>query len=115
MDKRLKKSFNIDSSEQKQGTLDVVSNVGADEQKSLSEGERVTLIGNVIIGLSVACAIIGMLVYGRVEIATSYTIQTQWVFAVIVYCLWGGLNGAFFGYLLSKVGRVLQHLESSKM
>ena len=77
-----------------------------------SEGGTASMIGNAITWLSLAAAILCIFMFGRVEVPSGmYSSKTQWNAALISIFAGAGVNGMFFGYLLSKVGSVLSHLE----
>ena len=78
-----------------------------------SEGSTASNIGNALIWLSLVAAVVCIFVYGRVEIPDGiYNTREVWSPLIVLACIASGLNGAFFGYLLSKVGSVLRHLEN---
>ena len=79
-----------------------------------SEGDTASFIGNAIIWLSLVGAAICVFAFGRIEVPTGlYGTETRWNSLLITIFITGGLNGAFFGYLLAKVGSVLKKLEQS--
>lgn len=79
-----------------------------------SEGSTASLIGDMIIVLSAISAVVCIMAFGRVEVPNGlYSTQTQWSPLLVSVYIAAGLNGMFFGYLLSKVGSVLKHLEKS--
>lgn len=80
-----------------------------------SEGDTASFIGNAIMWLSLISAAICVFALGRVEVPDGlYSTATRWNSLLITIFIASGLNGAFFGYLLAKVGSVLKRLESSR-
>jgi hypothetical protein len=62
--------------------------------------------------LSFIGAAICVFSFGRIEVPSGmYSTETQWSPLLVSVYIAGGLNGMFFGYLLSKVGSVLRRLE----
>ena len=83
-------------------------------ENPLSEGDYTSMIGQALIWLSLASAVICVFAFGRVEIpsVSEYSSPEKvWNASTVIACITVGLNGAFFGFLLSKVGSVLKHLE----
>lgn len=81
-----------------------------------SEGDVAKIIGTLIIYLSIISAAICIFAFGKIEIQDSlYSTRTVWSPTLIGIFVAGGINGAFFGYLLSKVGSVLKHLEAIRV
>ncbi len=80
-----------------------------------SEGEYTSMIGQAIIWLSLAGAVICILMFGKIEVAQGlYSTKTIWSSSLITAYAVAGVNGAFFGFLLSKVGSVLVRLDQLK-
>ncbi len=75
----------------------------------LEEGETAARIGNVIIWLSLFGSLICVFGFGRVSGA--YGEKAVWNGVLVTMFIAAGLNGAFFGYLLSKVGSILIRLQ----
>ncbi|WP_298581277.1 hypothetical protein [uncultured Luteimonas sp.] len=76
------------------------------------EGETAKLIGTVILWLSVIAGIMTAFFFGRVTVPKGpYSTEEVWNSTIVIFCIAAGLNGAFFGYLLSKVGSVLIRLQ----
>lgn len=82
------------------------------DSQMVSEGRMVSKIGTAIIWLSLIASVICVLAFARVE--ADYGAYGKKVelnsFLVSIYAA-AGLNGMFFGYLLSKVGSILTILE----
>lgn len=78
----------------------------------MSEGRLASGIGVAIMWTSVAAALVCIFAFGRIEIPYgTYGTKRVWSPAVVITCIGLGVNGVFFGFLLSKVGSALQHLE----
>lgn len=84
----------------------------ASPQRASSEGSVASAIGDAIMVLSFIGAAICVFSFGRIEVPSGmYSTETQWSPLLVSVYIAGGLNGMFFGYLLSKVGSVLRRLE----
>lgn len=84
-------------------------------EEVLSEGEYTSMIGQAIIWLSLAGAAICIFMFGKIEVAEGlYSTKTIWSSSLITAYAVAGVNGAFFGFLLSKVGSVLVRLDQLK-
>lgn len=115
MDKRFHKSLKKNETEivpQSNPKLDNSIQTTASHFEITTEGGTVTVIGNVIIWLSFTSSIISIFIFGKVENDTGYIVTSKWLVGIVVYCILAGLNGVLFGYLLSKVGKILSHLEA---
>lgn len=82
------------------------------EELEGSEGATVIIIGNTLIAISILISVISVFVLGKGKVDTGYLTISKWQPAVVFYCIIGGFNGVFCGFLLSKVGRILSHLEA---
>lgn len=70
-------------------------------------------IGNAVIWLSLIASIVCVFTLGRITIPDGlYGTKQIWSSTLVAAFLAAGLNGAFFGYALAKIGSVLKHLES---
>ena len=82
----------------------------------MSEGNFVSMVGTVIIVASVIAASVCILVFGRVQVPYGpYESRTEWSSTLVACFAAAGINGAFFGFLLDKVGSVLCHLEGTSV
>lgn len=82
------------------------------QSPSMTEGQLASAIGVAIIWISIAAAVVCIFAFGRLEVPYgAYGIRKIWSPSIIIACIGLGLNGVFFGYLLSKAGSALQHLE----
>ena len=77
-----------------------------------TEGDYAALIGQAIIWLSIVGAAICIFLFGQYELPDGpYSTKKVWNTTLIGFYVASGLNGVFFGFLLSKIGSVLKHLE----
>jgi len=78
-----------------------------------TEGDYASVIGNSVIWFSLISAAVCVFAFGRVEMPGRYGITTEnhWNIILVSIYMGAGLNGAFFGYLLAKVGSILKRLE----
>lgn len=77
-----------------------------------TEGDYAALIGQAIIWLSIVGAAICIFLFGQYELPDGpYSTKKVWNATLIGFYVASGLNGVFFGFLLSKIGSVLKHLE----
>lgn len=79
-----------------------------------SESGMVAIVGNMVIVLSIICAIAGIFFLGKTEVDAGIyysDTRTEWSLAVIFACIATGISGCVFGYLIKKLGSVLRHLE----
>lgn len=80
-----------------------------------TEGDYAALIGQAIIWLSIVGAAICIFLFGQYELPDGpYSTKKVWNTTLIGFYVASGLNGVFFGFLLSKIGSVLKHLERFK-
>lgn len=80
-----------------------------------TEGDYAALIGQAIIWLSIVGAAICIFLFGQYELPDGpYSTKKVWNTTLIGFYVASGLNGVFFGFLLSKIGSVLKHLERLK-
>lgn len=69
-------------------------------------------LGRVLIWLSIVSSIVCVSVYGRARVPGGlYGSEIVWSSTLVMAFIAAGLNGVLFGFLLSKVGSVLKHLE----
>lgn len=81
----------------------------------LTEGDYTSIIGQGIIWLSIVSAAICAFVFGQVEVPDGlYSTKKVWNATLVGLYVAPGLNGVFFGFLLSKIGSVLKRLDSLK-
>ena len=83
-----------------------LSNDPYENSTPISESHTATVIGNAVLWGSLASAAACVFFLGRGPEGEG------WNGLLVSIYLASGLNGAFFGYLLSKVGSVLKHLEA---
>lgn len=84
-------------------------------EEMLSEGEYTAMIGQAIIWLSLIGAAACIFMFGRIEISEGlYSTKTAWSSSLVTMYAVAGVNGAFFGFLLSKIGSVLSRLDQLK-
>lgn len=89
--------------------------VTAGDGAPTTEGDYATFIGQAIIWLSIAGAAICILLFGQYEFPDGpYNTKKVWNIPLIGQYVVFGLIGVFFGFLLSKIGSVLKHLERLK-
>lgn len=82
---------------------------------ALTEGDYTSMIGQGIIWLSIASAAICAFLFGQVEIPDGlYSTKKVWNTTLVGLYVASGLNGVFFGFLLSKIGSVLKRLDGLK-
>lgn len=88
---------------------------GLATESPMSEGDYTSIIGKAIIWLSIAASGICLFVFGRVQVpAGLYGTETVWSTALVMSVIAAGIDGIFFGFLLTKVGSVLRHLEQQR-
>jgi hypothetical protein len=77
-----------------------------------TESVTASFIGNAVIWLNLLSAIACIVAFGRVTVPDSlYGSTQQWSPTLVVFIAAAGLNGMFFGYMLSKIGSILRRLE----
>ena len=92
-----------------------VADVPAGDGALTTEGDYAALIGQAIIWLSIVGAAICIFLFGQYELPDGpYSTKKVWNTTLIGFYVASGLNGVFFGFLLSKIGSVLKHLEGLK-
>ena len=92
-----------------------VSNPTSTPEEALSEGEYTAMIGQAIIWLSLIGAALCIFMFGRIQVSEGlYSTKTIWSSTLVATYAVAGVNGAFFGFLLSKIGSVLIRLDQLK-
>lgn len=72
-----------------------------------TEGDNAVTIGNLVIAFSIIGAVVGVF-----YISSSQSNALSELMTVIF--LASGINGAFFGYLLTKVGGILRRMDAQR-
>lgn len=95
--------------------LPQAAETSAGDDALTTEGDYTSLIGQAIIWLSIVAAAICIFLFGQYEVPDGlYRTKKVWNTTLIGFYVASGLNGVFFGFLLSKLGSVLKHLERLK-
>lgn len=80
------------------------------EEQAPQESSKVTVVGYGIMLLSLVLAGIGIGFFSKVP-SQSYSYVEVWSAVSIFYFVGAGISGIIFGYVITKIGSILAHLE----
>lgn len=82
--------------------------------EATKESEICNFVGLAIMAIGLVTGLILILVFGRIEVVSTYRVEKIWSTPIIITGVGAILNGLILGYLFQKIGSILSHLENIK-